>query len=341
MVAALSSLPAAAVEFDWNGYASLVGARVISGEEDEPTSYVYRTSAGKRWSIRDESRFGLQGRAYLTPELTATGQLTGHAGDKFVDPLRLDIFSLRWTPVPQLSLTAGRQRLPQFAYSNYMQVGHAIPWVRPIQNIYGTDVENYDGIEALGRLAVGAIDFEGAAFGGRFTDRKKRVDGVETEGVTSRLKDIQGVWTSAQWGDLEIRYSYERHDTSYVFVDDAGDYRSKSSSWSINYVSSSWVVRGELLKIHFQDPGTSGLGTKSQMLGVGYQVGRWLPMATWSRYVVRAEEISEPMWTLSLRYDVNRNVAVKAQLDQIKRFNPDPGSPFVNRILSVSVDTSF
>ena len=46
------------------------------------------------------------------------------------------------------SAKAGRQRLPRFRYSDFLEVGHAYPWLRPPHAVYTATFSNDDGLSA-------------------------------------------------------------------------------------------------------------------------------------------------------------------------------------------------
>lgn len=355
VAAAGVAFPAAAVEFDWNAYASIVAAGIVSGGErysdgagrECPCQVASYTRGSvlqyKKWAVDKESRAGIQGRAYLSNEFTATGQVTTHSGDGG-DP-KLDILQLRWSPVPSFSVTAGRQRLPMFAYSNYIEVGLAYPWVRLPQDLYGWGIENYDGGELLGRASIGDVDLQGAIYNGRYVDSDAalaelgRVPGDTAQRI--EWSSIRGIWGSAQWGDVEVRVNAQRHRErlSGVFAADGPyDYPRDISSrdLAINYVSSTWIMRSEFLRYNLMnEAGGVLIKLRGRFVAGGYQWGKWLPMFTVSRYSVDEDYVVRGQ-AFSLRYDLSKKVALKSQFDVIRA----TGEPIV-RSLSFAIDTSF
>lgn len=359
-VLAIAAGPAFAVEFEWSGYGSVVAGRAVGGDPRplaagancpcEVASYTHGTLYENQWSLKEESRVGLQGRAHLGPNVTFTGQITSHGGED--GKPKLDIFSLRWNSVPAITLTGGRQRLPMFAYSNYIEIGHAYPWVRVPQLIYGWGIENYDGAELLSHTSIGEVDFQVALYGGGYNDRKSSFLGVyddrDVPRIDKRLKwsNIRGAWATAQWGDLEVRVGRQRFD-SQQFEDapggeiEFGDSRDETTGMALNYLSSTWVFRSESLnyKVKPRD-GSDPYKFKGYFVGAGYQFGRWLPMLTAGTFKQGNQGDKFTSWYASVRYDLNRNVALKAQYEQSKA-NFDPGAGQNNKLLLFALDASF
>jgi hypothetical protein len=352
--------PAWAIELEWSGYASAVAGRAFSGDPRpwagglecpcEAGSFTHGTIYENKWSVRQETRGGLQGRAHLGSTLTATGQVITHGGEEG-KPL-LDILSLRWTPATAFTLTAGRQRLPMFAYSNYIEVGHAYPWVRLPQPVYGWGIENYDGVELKARRTVGEVDLQAGLFGGDFNDKDNRWLNVYEDRTAPHVErrlnwsKIRGLWGTAQWGDLEIRAARQRFKSREYSNQpggeiEEGNFDVKASDLAVNYVSGTWVVRAELLSFRVRpiDPSLDPYMFRGHFVGVGYQLGRWLPMLT-DGYIQQGDDGKFRTTSLSLRYDLNRNVAIKTQLERSK-VNFDPGSGMKSKLLLFAVDTSF
>ncbi len=110
-------------------------------EADVVTNGVYDDDI----SFRPDSNYGLQITADLSDGLTATGQITGNGGENFDAVISWAYVSYEIDK--NWKLTFGRQRLPLFFYSNFIDVGYAYHWIRPPQDLSANDGDTFEGIK--------------------------------------------------------------------------------------------------------------------------------------------------------------------------------------------------
>ncbi|MAZ86730.1 MAG: hypothetical protein CL693_03730 [Cellvibrionaceae bacterium] len=114
-------------------------------------------------SFNPDSIFGLQISADLGRGLSATGQITGSGGEDFDATIAWAYLSYElndsWTMV------AGRQRLPLYFYSDYLDVGYAYHWTRaPIET--QAPIDTLDGVQFRYQGSLGDWDTRLQVYGG-------------------------------------------------------------------------------------------------------------------------------------------------------------------------------
>jgi hypothetical protein len=116
--------------------------------------------AGRRWSFLGNSKFGLQFTSIFDERFKAVVQMVGRAenlnNNHFT--VQMDWAYLQYNATNDLDFQFGRFRLPAFYYSDYLDVNHAQPWVRPPEEVYyivGNAFRNMDGIKARYAYYVG------------------------------------------------------------------------------------------------------------------------------------------------------------------------------------------
>lgn len=119
------------------------------------------------WGIDTDSRLGLQLDADFNNAWHATVQWVArnYTGD-FVEQ-NLDWAFLRWRPLDDLDIRAGRMGFDVFMLSEYRDVGYAYPWIRPPHEFYaGLPVYHFDGMDIAKKFSIGEGRLTVKVFGG-------------------------------------------------------------------------------------------------------------------------------------------------------------------------------
>ncbi len=181
LLAATIATSAQAADIRFNGFASVVAGMttsegtaivrdpanpaVITGTTDaeftadNPSGGVYDDDI----SFKPDTIFGLQVSADLGSGLSVTGQFTGAGGEDFDANVAWAYISYElndsWT------LVAGRQRLPFFFYSDFLDVGYAYHWMRPPVETQ-VAVDTLDGVQFRYEGSAGSWDTRVQLYGG-------------------------------------------------------------------------------------------------------------------------------------------------------------------------------
>lgn len=129
---------------------------------------------------------------------------------------RVDIFQVTWNPISDLSVRAGRVRLPLWMISEYYEVGALIPWIRPPDEVYASmPLEELNGISANYKLRYGEYSSE--------IDFYTGASNMITDGASSirgKLNNAVGTSLFLGYKFLSLRASYLRGTfTAKVFTD--------------------------------------------------------------------------------------------------------------------------
>lgn len=155
------------------------------------------TGAAAFLGARDEVRFdidsvfGLQFTAPVNERARATVQVNGHGSDDFRP--ETEWAYLTWKATDAVDLKAGRQRIPFFMISDFLEVGYAYPWVRPPVDVYSQlGFSRFDGVSASWRHVVGGWMFTAQPFVGSTRDDQ-----------VMSMRDATGAWADVS-GKLDV-----------------------------------------------------------------------------------------------------------------------------------------
>ncbi|OWW18980.1 hypothetical protein [Noviherbaspirillum denitrificans] len=355
-----------AQDFQLSGFATLAAGKVLSGSRDTPlfsypcpcfiADYGHGALYGPRWSMKQESKVGVQGTYNITPDLSATAQVVARG----VDGVKgyLEWAYLSYDATPSWTLQVGRKRLPIYYYSDFQDVGYAYTWLRPPTDIYGWEVVNYNGVNALYRGDWGGWAVKSNWFAGREDTRDNLMQRIYTDvpqDVT--WKNIMGADLVLNRDWLTLRFNYIRNNVQVW--DKAGGVRTQvvgdpstgrnherqtiyGATANIDYKN--WLVRSEY---SIFDRSSYSYKSKAYMFGVGHRFGNWTPMFTLTEYKERNEFDPDAVQrdrgrSLTLRYEIDHSSAVKFQLDQFFD-RSGPGLDYVgnSKAISVSYDMVF
>lgn len=357
-----------------SGFYNLTGAKVLSGSalgSATPWNYqqwkcpctiqgweyasVYQKSEG--WQFDQESLVGAQIKKDFSPTLSATAQFVIRANN----PNRqsrptVDWAYLTWQPAPDSAWTfqAGQFRIPLYYYSDYLYIGYAYPWVRPMPDVYGWPIYAYQGANVSYRTQLGSSEWAATvhAWAGGYTQHNDAYDTriYYTAPTNESWKNIVGGYVSANNGIIDVRAMLMHYkDTTWqdlpggrtTLVDNES---TRIMGLSVNMDYKNWLVKTEVDRYEQIDAGR-GLNNvyKYALAGVGYQLGSWTPMYTFSRYRTVTEPIEgRNTQYLSLRWDFMKNNALKIQYD-VSKDRSHYSYPFFgdSKLLSISLQGIF
>jgi hypothetical protein len=134
--ASLLAAPAFA-EIQINGFANLIGGMTL---DDDEAVYDYDSD----FTFDPASVFGLQVRGDVSDKLSATAQLVGRGSDDY--DASFEWAYMTYVVNNNVSISAGRIRLPLFKDSASLDVGYSYHWLTPPDSVYGIDFNNIDGV---------------------------------------------------------------------------------------------------------------------------------------------------------------------------------------------------
>jgi len=282
----------AQAEVRFNGFGQIVAGSSLGNDHPFPGSS-YDSSV----NFKPDSLFALQVQAPLTDKLSATAQIVATGANDDFTP------KFAWAYVNyqingHWSVKGGRQRLPFYRYSDYLQVGAAYPWISPPISVYGVTAgdSNFDGVSASGLYDIGSWEFRPEAIYGGST--ATTVTGSST--LTIIAKNIAGMTLDSTYEDwLSLRLSY-LYFNSLTFSNPALDSLTQALAAEGNTVAATnFATDGdvatfagagfEINRYHFVLSGEyvdirtlhTAIGSEREYyLSLGYHWNKWTPIAT-------------------------------------------------------------
>jgi len=297
ILAALAAATSSAQNVQITGFGQIVAGSSL--DDNSPPLLGYDDNI----DFRPESKFAIQIRGDLNEQWSATAQIIARGSEDF-DPEFAWAY-IGWNGGNGWSAKAGRQRIPFYRYSDFLEVGYAYAWVRPPRTVYGsTGFDNLDGINVAWNGQTGSF-FHTAQFVYGSTDVT-----VVRPAVTFKqsLDSFWGLTWDTNYNDwLNLRAAYFTGDVS---VDSpllnplltalrGNSFNAAAAALDANADTgyfwglgadvdwNNWVIGGELVSRRTRD--SVSATSKEGYVSAGYRFGKWQP------YVVHG-------WTDSATY---------------------------------------
>jgi len=372
----------AGIQYKVSGFGTLAATAIDKSDLQLRTSLNQSRGADSTIDLGTDSRFGLQGVVTFGQGWSLTGQLLSirRRVDSDLDSNRDFDIGVEWlfaqyAVTSGLDLRLGRVVLPAFMISDSRNVGYSQPWLRAPLEVYGRmPLTTMDGIQANWRISAGAaiIGFQ-AGYGKGHTNISSGATVIDTPSDW-----VSSLSAQVEWSDWLLRVGQVRSALPFSSPLLAGlgvttpiEYtmRDTFTNLGLQYDNGQAIVLAEWASRKQNDmpmtqPALSGLGlfayqaglagkplAKEKMwyVGAGWRFGKLLPMVAHGSFKSDAAT-SQNDWTstsISLRYDVANNVALKAQIgrheakDSSSFVTADPTDPRSVTSLAVGVDFVF
>lgn len=335
---ATPALAADSEAFKLSGFLTVVGGKVLSSTKDTPLPYApevecpcftsnwsYYGIYHDRLSFKPDSRVGVQVNGKITGDLSYVIQVVSRTADTKPN---VQWAYLSYQATDKLQLQIGRKRVPLYYYSEFQDVGFAIPWVSPPTELYGWEINNFNGVAARYSTSFDDYNIVGTLFRGDDTVKKSLYNKMFA--VYWNFEDTDVSWKQITGGDLEINKDWwtlraihlQSHNNTYLreskirYLQDMKVY-----GLAFNGDFGDWFFLTELTRNDrsYPDPAYT-VKAPAFLFGVGWRIGKWTPFISRSQYMERTpfEAYSRQGWdgyAAVLRYDVNSSSSVKAQLN--------------------------
>lgn len=380
------AVEAAGIEFTGSGFLTVAAGKMVGGTRgsvmdrdcpcftsDYAQSGVYDGRGGLQWA--PDTKLGLQGSAKFTKDFSVTAQVVSR-GARDGD-VNLEWLYGSYKINDSLTLQVGRKRLPMFYYSDTQDVGFALPWIHLPPQLYGWEAVNYNGANLAyqtqagdwsiaGNFLYGAEHYKDSGYykiyAGKYNKTDVKWDAIMGGDLTvskdwfegrlvyiqshTRAKSRTGSWFDPQNGGVD---PYDTPDSDF-----SAPLKQRIYGAAVNIDYNNFLLRSEAIFI--DRPGAT-YKDNSKILGVGYRLGKWTPMVTWSHYRGLANQANggdpdgqeqHANTAYTLRYDVTTSSAIKLQYDvQKEKGGPNweqtNGSPRYGdaKLLTVAYDMVF
>lgn len=349
-------------DFKITGFLSIVGGKVFSGSLDAnyagptqidghdcPCYIADWSNAGvytKDASLRPESRVGIQATYKPNPQTTLVGQLVSRGSDA---PPNLQWAYAGYRINKSWEVQVGRKRIPLYYYSDFQDAGVAYPWASPPPELYGWEATNYNGASLRYNGSIGEANLAATLFAGREKVKDSLYQKLYYSGKTEvTWKKLIGADLEVSRGPVTARAIYMQADVHNLNLDNALDNTAalKAYGVAVNLDFDEWFILSEITQLS-RDFTADQYQVKAPALtlGAGIHLGQWTPFINFAKYTEKSSDLSLYLpqsfrrTSLTLRYDLGSNSAIKAQLDR----NVDVTNNFGGtvRVFRISYDHVF
>jgi hypothetical protein len=302
--------------FALNGFGTL-GVVHSSDTEADFVSNAYQPKGpgySRRWSATPDSKLGVQLTANFTDALSATVQLVSqYQYDATFTPY-VEWCNIKYQITPDLSVRAGRIALPTYMYSDSLNVGYTLPFVRMPLEIYAQlPVTHSDGVDMSYRFRIGEVVNTVQVFAGNS-------DSKTPGNYDYNIRDLRGIVDTLEYGDVILHVSYQELDYTYApfNYDDSQEILAIGAS----YDPGQWFVAGEWIRAPDDNLGLF----YGWYIISGYRIGNFTPYLGYGRTYMTddgalgyAALIDQDTTTAGLRWDFMKNFDLKLQFDHTDR----------------------
>jgi hypothetical protein len=325
-----------------NGFANFIGG--ISNTEGSPYGYEEEVS------FSEESLFAIQISGDINDKMTATGQLVARGEDDYSPDFEWAY--LTYAATDNLSISAGRLRLPLFRYSASLDVGYSYHWINAPQATYDVPFNNLDGLRFDYSNYAGDWEYNLQLAYGTYENSSEEysVNGnnvvVASAELTYEWLKLRGVWGSSKttlslyaledtFAAFETILPAELYDL-YISEDDRGYFVGLGAEIDMF----DWFVSGEITSV--DTPDSYLREDIAYYITAGLRMGKFTPSITYEVKesdddfkftdqinALPSADLQTSLYgiqtlldddlkniTLGLRYDYDTNIALKADVSK-------------------------
>ncbi|NOX75845.1 MAG: porin [Gammaproteobacteria bacterium] len=210
-------------EVNFSGFATFAGGAVLS-ESLQNSNAALRPAGGDRTEgdraseidaasslagydrepgFNSGSLIGLQATSDLGENWEVTTQFVARGSETF--NLNAEWAFLGYDATDNWRLLFGRQRVPFYMYSDFLDVSYAYHWIKPPSGVYSLPFDVFDGVGSIYKSTMGDLDSTLHVTFGRL--REPVIDqGAERAADFSKLYSIS--WTVGEdWWNIRATYS--------------------------------------------------------------------------------------------------------------------------------------
>jgi hypothetical protein len=185
---------AAQAEIAFNGFASIVGGITSSDETLEGYDDSFDFSQGSLLAIQASSDLG--------EGVSVTAQILSRGSDDW--DTSFEWAYVAYDATDNLRFLAGRQRIPFYMYSDFLDVSYAYPWISPPSSVYSVAFDTFDGLAALYTTSLGEFDTNIHMVYGRNNSEMT----ISGEVVVPDFKGLTGISITSTRDWLTLRAGY-------------------------------------------------------------------------------------------------------------------------------------
>ena len=316
-LAALSTAARAdeAPQLKFSGYGTIGVAHSDNRDADYLVDSFKPNGPGftRAWNADTDSRLGLQASAELSPRVSAVLQVISQQRYDGSYRPAIEWANVKFSPLPDLNLRAGRIVLPVFMVTDSRRVGYANAWVRPPVEMYSmVPVTNSDGIDASYRATLSGTTADTLEVTAGRSDAKFPASQGLGAG-TAEVRDILAVANTLESGFATVRLNYGQARLTIP------DYRAFEDAFR------QFGPPGAAIAERY---GVDGKLVKFVGAGVSYDPGPWFAIAEWAQFDTHSIIGKKAAWYVSAGHRWNKLTpyATYARLKGLSNTS-DPGIP--------------
>ncbi len=184
------------------------------------------------FALDAESRVGIQVRAGITDKLSATAQVVSRGGYNWRPEITWAYLGYEVNDNVQLKL--GRLKAPFYLYSDYQDVGYALPWISPPRNAYIVPIDAIDGLNITTNFSTGKFDHVIEAWVGHIDDAQNK---YESGQLGTEIDAFGFSYAPSYDGWLTLRYTYNEGDLD-LYSDDLNTLNDALTYFNSNFLGS-------------------------------------------------------------------------------------------------------
>ncbi|HEX3062185.1 MAG TPA: porin [Usitatibacter sp.] len=316
-LAALSTAARAdeAPQLKFSGYGTIGVAHSDNRDADYLVDSFKPNGPGftRAWNADTDSRLGLQASAEFSPRVSAVLQVISQQRYDGSYRPAIEWANVKFSPLPDLNLRAGRIVLPVFMVTDSRRVGYANAWVRPPVEMYSmVPVTNSDGIDASYRATLSGTTADTLEVTAGRSDAKFPASQGLGAG-TAEVRDILAVANTLESGFATVRLNYGQARLTIP------DYRAFEDAFR------QFGPPGAAIAERY---GVDGKLVKFVGAGVSYDPGPWFAIAEWAQFDTHSIIGKKAAWYVSAGHRWNKFTpyATYARLKGLSNTS-DPGIP--------------
>ncbi|NTV71646.1 MAG: hypothetical protein HGA71_16045 [Azonexaceae bacterium] len=334
--------------FSINGFGTFGLARTTSDNVEFVRDISQPRGIGQDWSAKIDSVFGLQAAWHIMPQLEAVVQATSrYRYDKTFTP-DVSWGFIKYNPTPNLSLRAGRLGTEFFMMADSRWVGYSFLTVRPPGDYFWyLPFYSIHGADAAITLPFGDSVLRAKVFYGHSDGRiplaDEQWDIAGSPMIGGFLEYQRGPWqVRASYANIEFKNdlpiapvlkkavggTLSAQDAAFLATHDT---RTHYYSLGVVYDRGPW--QAQLMLNHIEQGSRALQSSDGGYALLGYRISEVTPYLGYSwvlskssgnapsalaAYVMQDSHAEQQTMFAGMRWDVARNVAVKAQWDGIR-----------------------
>lgn len=306
---------------------------------------------------------GIQGNYRLSDRTSAVIQLVSRERPTGSYAPHASLGFISYAPTSELNIRMGRLRVPFFMHSDSLDINYALPWIRPPVEVYGLNpFSDLDGIDLLYRVRLGTTDLELHPYAGRSAipvykgghSRLDRLFGVNLSIVTDNLTVFLGHAEAAltlRWGDANFRQLTSILPPDLTRELSGGNGRASFSSAGFQWDDGNWQLTGEYARRINRRYANSAFGwhltlahrladitpyltlaRQAEIRPVARYTFEQTPITALQEYAfghfLRSRNLAQRSVTVGVRWDLERNIALKTEFTHTTTSKDSWGSFF-------------